>query len=100
MRQEQKPMKQIIFRLLLGDKIALGERENRHCKTKSGTGTNLTFGPDFAAVSLDNMFGDCQTQASTAFVTSTGFIHFVKSLKNASHIIRGDADAGIAYLDQ
>jgi ribosomal protein L11 methyltransferase len=84
----------VIERTREKDWVGLVCQKNR----KRGPDPDLTLRRDLSAVSLDNLFDQRQPQANAAIAPGAAAIHLVKALKDAPQMLRGNADAGVDYL--
>jgi hypothetical protein len=67
-------------------------------ETEGGSLAFLALNPDLAAVGLDNMLGNSQSQPAP--LSGTGLICFKKTLKDMRQIIGRDAYSGVSYLKE
>jgi hypothetical protein len=73
----------------------------RQRKTKKATSScTRTFSPNVTAVSLDEMLGDGQANATAAAGSAAGFVNPVKTGEKMGQIFSRDADASIADGDK
>ena len=69
--------------------------KKRHGKMELRSLTHFAIHPKAAAMHLDEMFGDGQTETRASGFARAGDINTVEAFKNARLVSLGDADAGI-----
>src|SRR5262245_58538511 len=68
-------------------------------EVEGGAFAGFTFGPDFAAVALDNVFDDGETEAGAALFTRAGFVHAIEAFEDAFQGFRWDAGAVVLHAE-
>src|SRR5690349_6559028 len=83
-----------------GPRLLIGRfRFHRQREIESGARARLAFGPDFSAVTLDDVLHDGQSEAGAALLAGARFVDAIKTLEDALQSFGGNSRAVVLHAE-